>query len=199
MLYRLDRYAEAMASGTGAARRHDAAAPTTMPGCNASRCSAPAAFASASSPTRVASTARRWRRRRPKAIRTTPRRCSTTWRWCEKAAGPLRRVVAHVDRVAGAAPPARRRRRRSALPQQPGRAPGRPRRLSERARQRPRQPGPVRAARPGRHARLRPRQPGRDGDEAGRARHRARPRRRARSSWRWRRATGRPRPGSASC
>ena len=64
--------------------RNPRPAPTTTPGCSASRCSAAAAFASASSPMRAASTARRWRRRRPRATRRTPRRCSTTWRWSRR-------------------------------------------------------------------------------------------------------------------
>ena len=133
-------------------------------------------------PTRVATSARRWRRRRPKAIRTTPRRCSTTWRWSRRRwATTTRRLRMSIEslvqhrRLGDVAGEALCLNNLAALP-------GVARRLAERARQRLRRPGPVRPPRAGRHARLHPRQPGRGGDRSwaspmtarGHARERAR-------------------------
>ena len=84
LLYRLDRYPEAIASASAGLAEHRGRRRPRRPAAMLQDARAPAAFASASSPTPVATTARPWRRRRPKAIRTTPRRCSTTWRWSRR-------------------------------------------------------------------------------------------------------------------
>jgi tetratricopeptide (TPR) repeat protein len=142
MLYRLDRYAEAMTAAADGHRRHDAGRRPRCPPAMPSRCSAPAAFASASLPE-----ARRFYRQ---ALAQAPAEGDPhnaaamldNLALVEKAAGRYDESLAHVDRVAGAAPPLGDVAGEALCLNNLAALAKRPRRLSERARQRPRQPGP---------------------------------------------------------